>query len=160
VFCAIALGVTRIIRRGAWCLPEQPLVPAGNCAFKSKANREGLPFATASLASKELAVSSQHWPASLLRSKSPVLLRNTCGWEIREPSSYSGSARFVGLQSSTPKTATMSQWLSPWVRLLILSFQRLAFPFTTAVGTAGFSAAKHDGVRQRSDLVTSSAHSA
>ena len=29
---------------------------------------------------------------------------------IKEPSLYSGSAQFVGLRSSTPKTVTMSLW--------------------------------------------------
>jgi hypothetical protein len=29
---------------------------------------------------------------------------------IKEPSSYSASAQFVGLPSSTPKTVTMSLW--------------------------------------------------
>jgi hypothetical protein len=50
---------TRKIGRGAQCLPEQPLVPADNCVFKSKASHEVLAFATASPASEEPAVSSQ-----------------------------------------------------------------------------------------------------
>jgi hypothetical protein len=33
----------------------------------------------------------------------------------------------------------MSLWASPWARSLTLTFQRLAFPSTTAVGTHGFS---------------------
>jgi hypothetical protein len=133
------LGVTRIIRRGAQCLPEQPLAPADNCAFKSKANHEELAFATASPASKGPAVSLQHWPASPLRSKSSVPPPNTFASGIKEPSSYSGSAQFVGLPSFTQKTVTLSLWASPWARLLTLAFRRLAFPSTTGVGTHGFS---------------------
>jgi hypothetical protein len=129
--------VTRIIPRGAQCPSEQPLVPADNCAFKSKANHMALAFATASPASKGPAVSSQHWPASRLRSKSSVPPPNTFVSGIKEPSSYSGSAQFAGLPSSTPKTGTMSLWASPWVRLLTLTFQRPEFPSTTAVGTRG-----------------------
>src|ERR1700730_13443289 len=51
------LGVTRIVRRGAQCrVSEEPLAPADNCLFKSKANHEELAFATASPASKGPAV--------------------------------------------------------------------------------------------------------
>jgi hypothetical protein len=96
-------------------------------------------FATASPASKGPAVSSQHWPASLLLSKSSVPPPNTSVSGIREPSSDSGSAQFVVLPSSTQKTVTMSLWASPWASSLTLAFQRLAFPSTTAVGTRGFS---------------------
>jgi hypothetical protein len=120
-------------------LPEQPLAPADNCVFKSKANHEELAFATASPASKGPAVSSQHWPASPLRSKSSAPPRNTSVSGIKEPSSYSGSAQSVGLPSSTPKKVTMSLWASPWVRLLTRTFRHLKFPSTTAVGTRGFS---------------------
>src|SRR4030088_3066263 len=133
----------RIVRRGAQCrLPEQPLAPADNCVFKSKANHEELAFATALPASKGPAVYSQHWPASPLRSKFSVPPRNTSVSGIKEPSSYSGSAQSVGLPSSTPKKVTMSLWASQWVHLLTRTFQHLKFPSTKAVGTRGFSCRK------------------
>jgi hypothetical protein len=105
-----SLGVTRITRRGAQCLLERPLALAGNCVFKSKANRVELAFATASRASKGPAVFSQHWQASLLRSKSSVLPPNTSASGIKEQGSHSGFAQSVGRPSSTPKMVTMSLW--------------------------------------------------
>ena len=44
--------VTRLIRRGAQCRPEQRLVPVANYAFKSKANHGASVCVTASPASK------------------------------------------------------------------------------------------------------------
>jgi hypothetical protein len=133
------LGVTRINRRGAQCLPEQPLALADNCAFKSKANYEELAFATASPASKGQAVSSRHWPASPLRSKSSVSPPSTFESGIKEPSSYSGSAQFVELPSSTLKKVTTIPWVSQLVPSLTQPSQRLKFRSMTAAGTRGFS---------------------
>lgn len=138
-FSGIALGLTRIIRRGAQCLPEQPLALADSCVFKSKVNHKEWASATASPASKGPAVSLQHWRASLLRSKSLVPPPSTFAPAIKEPGSDFAFARFVGLLSSIPKKVTMSLWASPWARSLTLTFQRLKFLSMTAAGTRGFS---------------------
>ena len=53
--------------------------------------------------------------------------------------SSSGSARCVGLPSSTPKTDTMSRWASPWVRLPIHTFRRRKSPSMIPAGIRGFS---------------------
>jgi hypothetical protein len=58
---------------------------------------------------------------------------------IREPGSGFGSARFVGLPSSTPKKVTMILWVSQLVPSLIPPSQRLKFRSMTAAGTRGFS---------------------
>ena len=88
---------------------EQPLAPADNCAFKSKANHEESAFATASPASKGPAVSSRRWPASPLRSKSSAPPPNTFASGIKEPVQIP-VCPVVGLPSSTPKTVTRSLW--------------------------------------------------
>ena len=117
----------------------QPLAPADNCAFKSKANRGELAFATASPVSKGPAASSRPWQASLLRSKFSVPPLNTSVSGIKGPGSRSGFAQFAGLPSSTPKTVTTSLWASQWARLLTLTFRRLSSPYTSAAGIRGSS---------------------
>src|SRR4030095_1033023 len=135
--------------RSCFCPPRTASCFSEQLRIQVEGDPRGVGICHCLACQKELVVSSQRWRASLPRLKSPVPPPNTCASEIKEPSSYSGSVRFVGLPSSIPKTATMSQWLSPWVRLLTLTFQRLTFPSTTAAGTLGSVAAKHDGVRQR-----------
>jgi hypothetical protein len=132
-------GVTRIIRRGALCLPEQPHAPADSCVSKSKASRVALASDTASLASKGPAVASRRWPVSLPRSKSSVLPPDTSASGTKEPGSRSGSAHLVERSSFTPKTAPMGLRTSPWGPLPTLTFRRLDVRSTKAAGTRGFS---------------------
>jgi hypothetical protein len=84
-------------------------------------------------------VSLRHWPASLLRSKSSAPPPSTFESGIKEPSSYSGSAQFVELPSSTPKKVTTIPWVSQLVPSLKQPSQRLKFRSMTAAGTRGFS---------------------
>jgi hypothetical protein len=49
----------------------------GQLRIQVEGEPRGVGIATASLASRELAVFLPHWPASLLRSKSPVLPAGT-----------------------------------------------------------------------------------
>jgi len=97
-----SLGVTKIIRRGAQCLPEQPLAPAARSI-----EVQGEPLGVGVChARRELAAFLPHWPASPSPTSSSAMPLSTSESEIRAPSSGSGSVQSVEQASSTLKKAS------------------------------------------------------